>query len=132
MIQKAILLCLAIVVTLGTLNAQQCDLVLRGRVLHLENNEPIEAAYVWLVESAIGVATDSNGNFALKNLCPGQQTIQITFIGHKEIKQSIVLSAGNSNLTFKMEEEAVALTGVEVHGHREAVQTTTAVSRQQG
>ena len=27
-----------------------------------------------------------------------------------------------------MEEEAVALTGVEVHGHREAVQTTTAVS----
>jgi iron complex outermembrane recepter protein len=128
MIQKAILLCLAMVASLSTLTAQQCDLVLRGRVLHLENNQPIEAAYIWLAESAIGVATDANGNFALKNLCPGQQTIQITFIGHKEIKQSIVLSAGNSNLTFKMEEEAVALTGVEVHGHREAVQTTTAVS----
>ena len=128
MIQKAILLCLAMAVSLGILNAQQCDLVLRGRVLHLENNQPIEAAYVWLPESSLGVATDANGNFTFRNLCPGKKTIQITFIGHKEVKQSILLSAGTSNFTFKMEEEAVALTGVEVHGHREAVQTTTAVS----
>ncbi|MDA0315170.1 MAG: TonB-dependent receptor [Bacteroidetes bacterium] len=128
MIQKAILLCLAMAVSLGTLKAQKCDLILRGRVLHLENNQPIEAAYVWLSESATGVATDANGNFAIKNLCSGQKTIQITFIGHKEIKQSLILSTGKSNLTFKMEEEAVALTGVEVHGHREAVQSTTAVS----
>ncbi|MCM0041301.1 MAG: TonB-dependent receptor [Algoriphagus sp.] len=115
-------------VSLGTLFAQKCALVLRGKVLHLENNQPIEAAYVWLSESATGVATDANGNFMLTNLCPGQQTIQITFLGHKEIKQSLVLNTATSKLTFKMEEEAVALTGVEVHGHREAVQTTTAVS----
>ena len=50
MIQKAILLCLALVASVGTLSAQKCDLVLRGRVLHLENNQPIEAAYVWLSE----------------------------------------------------------------------------------
>lgn len=128
MIQKAILLCLVIVLSLGTLSAQKCDLVLRGRVLHLENNQPIEAAYVWLPESATGVVTDANGNFMLKNLCQGQQTIQITFIGHKEIKQSIGLNSATSNLTFKMEEEAVALGTVDVHGHREVVQTTTAVS----
>lgn len=128
MIQKAAVLILAIVASLGTLSAQKCDLVLRGRVLHLENNQAIEAAYVWVSESATGVATDANGNFVLKNLCPGPQTIQITFIGHKEIKQSIVLNSGTNNLTFKMEEQAVALSGVEVHGHREVVQTTTAVS----
>ena len=103
MIQKAILLGLVMAVSLGTLYAQKCDLILRGRVLHLENNQPIEAAYVWLSESATGVATDANGNFTLSNLCPGQQTIQITFIGHKEIKQSIVLNSATSNLTFKME-----------------------------
>ena len=132
MIQKAILLCLAMVASLSTLRAQECDLVLRGRVLHLENNQPIEAAYVWLPESSLGVATDANGNFTFRNLCPGKKTIQFTFIGHKEVKQSILLSAGTSNFTFKMEEEAVALTGVEVHGHREAVQTTTAVSNLYG
>ena len=128
MIQKAILLCLVLILSLGTLSAQKCDLVLRGRVLHLENNQPIEAAYIWLSESATGVVTDANGNFMLKNLCQGQQTIQITFIGHKEIKQSIGLNSAINNLTFKMEEESVALGTVDVHGHREAVQTTTAVS----
>uniref|UniRef100_UPI0040484786 TonB-dependent receptor n=1 Tax=Algoriphagus sp. TaxID=1872435 RepID=UPI0040484786 len=128
MIQKAILLCLVLILSLGTLSAQKCDLVLRGRVLHLENNQPIEAAYIWLSESSTGVVTDANGNFMLKNLCQGQQTIQITFIGHKEIKQSIGLNSAINNLTFKMEEESVALGTVDVHGHREAVQTTTAVS----
>ena len=86
MIQKAILLGLAMALSMGTLIAQQCDLVLRGRVLHLENNQAIEAAYVWLPESSLGVATDANGNFTFRNLCPGKKTIQITFIGHKEIK----------------------------------------------
>ena len=105
MIQKAALLILALVASLSTLTAQECDLVLRGKVLHLENNQPIEAAYVWHSESATGVATDANGNFALKNLCPGQQTIQITFIGHKEIKQPILLNSGTNILTFKMEED---------------------------
>lgn len=128
MIQKAILLGMAMLVSIGTLSAQKCDLILRGKVLHLENNQPIEAAYVWLSESATGIATDTNGNFILKNLCPGQQTILITFIGHKEFRQTLDLNSGTNNLTFKMEEESVALTGVEVHGHREAVQTTTAVS----
>ena len=127
MIQKAILLLVLLLSLHSALQAQKCDLVLRGRVLHRENNQPIEAAYVWLLESKSGISTDASGNFILRDLCPGKYTLQIQYLGHKEIKQQLTLNAGSSNQTFLMEEEAVDLSGVEVHGHRESVQTTTAV-----
>ena len=127
MIQKAILLLVLLLSLHSALHAQKCDLVLRGRVLHRENNQPIEAAYVWLLESKSGISTDASGNFILRDLCPGKYTLQIQYLGHKEIKQQLTLNAGSSNQTFLMEEEAVDLSGVEVHGHRESVQTTTAV-----
>jgi len=128
MIQKAILLLGLFIVLHSSLLAQQCDLVFRGRVLHLENNQPIESAYVWLLESKSGISTDANGNFMLRGLCPGKYTLQIQYLGHKEIRQQLTLSAGSSNQTFLMEEEAMNLGSVEVHGHRESVQTTTAVN----
>ena len=127
MIQKAILLLVLLLSLHSALHAQKCDLVLRGRVLHRENNQPIEAAYVYILESKSGISTDANGNFILRDLCPGKYTLQIQYLGHKEIKQQLTLNAGSSNQTFLMEEEAVDLGGVEVHGHRESVQTTTAV-----
>jgi len=127
MIQKAMLLLVLILSLNSALHAQKCELVLRGRVLHKENNQPIEAAYVWILESKSGISTDANGNFILRDLCPGKYTLQIQYLGHKEIKQQLTLNAGSSNQTFLMEEEAVDLGGVEVHGHRESVQTTTAV-----
>ncbi|MFN5337150.1 MAG: TonB-dependent receptor [Bacteroidota bacterium] len=128
MIQKGGLFILCLAWVCISVQAQQCTLTLRGKILHLENNEPIEAAYVWLVESNKGVPSDANGNFILKDLCPGTFTLQIRFIGHKEINRSITLNASTTSQTFLMEEEAVDLAGVEVHGHQEVVQTTTSVS----
>lgn len=127
MIQKAILLLGLFIVLHSSLLAQQCDLVFRGRVLHLENNQPIESAYVWLLESKSGISTDANGNFMLRGLCPGKYTLQIQYLGHKEIRQQLTLNEGSSNQTFLMEEETMNLGSVEVHGHRESIQTTTAV-----
>lgn len=128
MIQKGVFTIILIVLSLAQAMAQKCDLVLRGKILHLENDQPIEAAYVWILETRTGGVTDQNGNFVVKELCPGTYTVTVQYLGHKEIRQTINLSGSTTNQTFKMQEESVALSGVEVHGHREAVQTTTAVS----
>nr|WP_207758609.1 TonB-dependent receptor [Algoriphagus lutimaris] len=108
--------------------AQKCDLSIRGRILHQENNDPIEGAYIWVIESATGAVSDENGNFIVKNLCQGEYHITIQYLGHKEIKDSISLSSNNFNKTYRLEEESLDLGGVEIHGHRFAVQTTTAVT----
>ena len=107
---------------------QKCDLSIRGKIIHLENNEPIFGAYVWIAESKTDAVSDENGNFFIKDLCPGIYNLTIQYLGHREIKETIDLTAGALNKTFRMEEESMELSGVEIHGHREAVQTTTSVS----
>ncbi len=108
--------------------SQTCDLSIRGKILHLENNEPIEGAYIWVVESASGAVSDQYGNFIVKELCEGSYTLTIQYLGHKEIRDSITLSSTNFNKTYRLEEESMELGGVEIHGHQLAVQTTTSVS----
>jgi iron complex outermembrane recepter protein len=112
--------------------AQKCNLTLRGKVLHQENDEPIEAAYIWIMENRSGAISDQNGNFIIRELCPGTYTIKVQFLGHKEILQTIQLSGNTINQTFRLTEESLALEGVEVHGHKEAVLTTTAVTSLSG
>jgi iron complex outermembrane receptor protein len=107
---------------------QSCELSIRGKVIHLENNEPILGAYIWIQETNTGTVTDENGNFTLKNLCQGSYTITIQYLGHQEIQEKIELTAGTLNKTFRMQEESLELSGVEIHGHRDAVQTTTALT----
>jgi iron complex outermembrane receptor protein len=107
---------------------QKCDLILRGKILHRENDNPIEAASIILLETRTGAISDQNGNFVVRELCPGTYTLSVQYLGHKEIRQTINLSGTTTAQTFRMEEESLDLSGVEVHGHREAIQTTTAVS----
>lgn len=107
---------------------QSCTLTLRGKILHLENDDAIEAAYVWILETRTGAVSDQNGNFVVRDLCPGTYTVTVQFLGHKEIRQTVNLTGNSTAQTFRMEEESLDLGSVEVHGHREAVQTTTAVS----
>jgi len=108
--------------------AQDCSSSIRGKIIHLENNEPIEAAYIWVSEVNDGAVSDQNGNFIIKNLCLGKYTLSIQFLGHKTINDTINLTSIIFNKTYRMEEESMNLVGIEVHGHRDAVQTTSSVS----
>lgn len=110
------------------INAQDCNLIIRGKVIHLENNEPIDAAYIWITEAEKGAITDQNGNFNVKGLCAGEYTITVQYLGHKPIIETFTLSSSNYTKTYRMEDESHTLQAVEVHGHRDAVQTTTSVS----
>ncbi|WP_026967455.1 TonB-dependent receptor [Algoriphagus terrigena] len=130
MLHKASLCLFSFFVLLGSqlAAAQSCNLVLRGKILHLENDDAIEAAYVWILETRTGAVSDQNGNFVIRELCPGTYTVTVQYLGHKEIRQTVNLTGNSTAQTFRMEEESLDLGGVEVHGHREPVQTTTAVT----
>lgn len=106
---------------------EACMLVLRGKVVHEENNEPIEGAYVWLIEAETGAVTDALGNFRIQKICPDEQTLRVQYLGHKEYIEKITLIS-NMNLTIRMSAEEVQLEGVEIHGHEDALLTTNSVS----
>ncbi|MFC5623845.1 TonB-dependent receptor [Algoriphagus winogradskyi] len=120
---------MSVILLLGhTLYGQDCKLSIRGKIIHLENNEPIEAAYIWVAEAEEGAVSDQNGNFTIKNLCSGSYILTIQYLGHKTITDTFNLETNTYSKTYRMEEESLGLQSVEVHGHRDAVQTTTAVS----
>lgn len=99
-----------------------CKYVLRGKVVHLENNEPIEGALVWLVEHEISAVTDVQGNFRIGGLCAKKDRVKIQYIGHQEHLEQIEIN-GNLSLTFRLQAEDIDLEGVDIHGHQEALMT---------
>lgn len=107
---------------------QSCDLSFRGKVIHLENHEPINGAYIWITETQSGVISDENGNFTINDLCQGFYSLTIQYLGHQAIQEKIEFLSSTLTKTFRMREESFELSGVEIHGHRDAVQTTSSVS----
>jgi iron complex outermembrane receptor protein len=110
---------------------ENCILTIRGKILHEENNEPIEAAYIWIKELETGTASDINGNFRLNNLCPGNYELKISYLGHADVTERIEIKA-NANFTFRLHAEDINLEGVEIHGHQDAIITTTSVNALRG
>lgn len=93
----------------------------------MENNQSIPGAYIWIEEVKNGAITDDDGNFIIRDLCAGTYTLKIQFLGHKEIIETITLEKGSFNKTYRLEEDSMELEGVEIHGHQDAIQTTTAI-----
>lgn len=110
---------------------ETCTVTLRGKILHAENNEPIENAFIWVDELESGFISDEKGNFRIDHLCKGSYSIKVTYLGHQEERKTINLEK-NSSVTFRMKGEDIELEGIEIHGHRDAVITTSTVSSLRG
>lgn len=108
-----------------------CGFTIRGKVLHDENNEPIENAYVWIDELAEGAISDEKGNFRVDSICEGKYSVKVNYIGHLE-ETKVLKVDKNVNVTFRMKGADIVLEGVEIHGHRDAVITTNSVSSLSG
>jgi iron complex outermembrane receptor protein len=109
----------------------ECRLTLRGKVVHQENNEPIEGAVVWLIEHKKSAVTDSKGNFRIDDLCPKTDQIKIQYIGHREYTEAVDVGGGK-NFTFRLQAEDINLEGVDIHGHQDALLTSNTLSSLRG
>lgn len=124
-------LLLLLIGVISSASQENCTLTIRGKILHEENNEPIEAAYIWIKELETGTTSDINGNFRLNNLCPGNYELKISYLGHADVTETIEIKA-NANFTFRLHAEDINLEGVEIHGHQDAIITTTSVNALRG
>ncbi|MGB0881508.1 MAG: TonB-dependent receptor [Vicingaceae bacterium] len=60
------------------------------------NGKPVSFANVGLVGTSYGVATDINGKYKLSNVPAGKYTLQISSVGFKNFKKSLVVKAGET------------------------------------
>ena len=103
--------------------------IVRGMVIDEENKEPVIGAGVFIDGTNKGIATDIDGQFALK--VPSATSLVISYIGYEKqkVRVSSLLSSDN-NVIMLEEDEAIDFSGIaggvvtvvpnydDVYGHR--------------
>jgi iron complex outermembrane receptor protein len=72
-----------------------CECFVKGVVKDRHTAQPIVGATVLIVGHSNGVFTDENGRYELRNLCPGNYTLECRIVGYSSFEQKIDLTAGH-------------------------------------
>ena len=92
------------------------DRLIQGRVVDTETNLPLPYANVFIDNSTFGVATDSDGNFEIRDIPYISFNLVISYVGFKPkfIPINNNQALGNNRFIIEMEEEQLELGPIEV------------------
>ena len=89
--------------------AQAQQGTITGRVTDAATNQPIAAAQVAVVGTNQGTQTNTDGQYTLRGVGPGQVEVRVLRLGYAELRKGVNVAAGQSaTLDFAM--SAVAMT----------------------
>ncbi len=80
---------------LGTIPVSQaqtaCPATVTGRIVAVDNREPLPGATAVIRELVTGAVADTAGNFRLPAICPGQYTIDYQFVGYVSVSHVVTV-----------------------------------------
>lgn len=113
--KQGIILSLSFFIFLNQIYCQN-SFSISGRVTDLKTGQPLYGASISIADDKLGTATDSSGNYILKNISSGHHIIEVSYTGYATITEHIELF---SNLqknyalnTLIVENQGVVVTGV--------------------
>lgn len=86
---------------------------IQGVISDSTTKQPLFGASVIIQGTAMGAATDLDGNYKLSQISPGRYTIIISYIGYKEKSIAVVVDAGVTRKLY-VALQSVALEGQEI------------------
>jgi iron complex outermembrane recepter protein len=89
--------------------AQDVRYHISGKVIDLENGEPLPGAEIYIHELVTGTITDVNGNFRFQDLKPARYHIHIKYIGYESIFEYINLNQDIDGVIFPMQRSSLEL-----------------------
>ncbi len=88
-----------------------------GKVINAETGEPLIGANIVIKGTAKGASTDSDGEFVIKNLEPGNYTIVVNYIGFiKQAEKIKVIANRTVEINFELQPSLLDLNEVIVTG----------------
>ncbi len=119
-IRKFLLIGAFLLINLFNSFAQNQKSGINGKITD-ENGEPVPGALVKIVNSTSSTTSDFNGQFNLKNIPAGKQTVQVSSVGMTSISKEVSLKSGeNQSLNFRLSTNVQQMQTVSVIGRTEA------------
>ncbi len=85
------------------LASAQAQATISGRVTDATSGEPIAAAQVSVVGTALGTGTNSEGRYTIRGVRPGSVELRVLRVGYSEQKQSVTAAAGRRGAGTRVE-----------------------------
>ena len=126
MITRIGLLVLLIIFSHTSVKAQDCRFTIRGQVL-LEGNAIPEGATVTLQSSGEIFIADQSGIFIFEHLCSGTYILEVRFVGHQSIRDTILLQSSVLK-KYVLNAENTVLGTITVHDDHTRVEENRNVS----
>lgn len=89
-----------------------------GTVTDAETGLPLPGATVIIAGTTTGSATDSDGIYVIRDLSPGNYSIEASFVGYEGEFRSVTLQDANVTVNFSMQISSQALKAMEVFASR--------------
>jgi iron complex outermembrane recepter protein len=99
-------------ISLATAAAQSGKGGIAGRILDAQSQTPLPGATVFLPDLNRGTATDTDGNFEIKDLPAGRFSVQVTFIGFE--KKVVPVTVRETTTAMKVSLDPSSFTAQEV------------------
>ena len=116
---------LALLLAALPLLAQRYEIT--GRVIEKGSGKPVEFATIVILETERWAVTAADGTFALRNLPPGNGTIEISCLGYVTHREKIAVSGNRKDVVFSLAEDNLTLAEVVVTA--QDVSSSAATSR---
>jgi hypothetical protein len=89
-----------------------------GKVTSADLQIPLAKASVFLSNATFGGATDNDGNFALRNVKPGQYELVVSYVGYESYHKTILVGSAPINLNIAMQMKSIGLAEVTIGVHK--------------
>ena len=111
-----------------SIGRKSCAIIFKGKV-YAAGNDSLPYATVEIKEINKGVVTDEQGNFLIKNICPGTYTVECNYLGFKSIVKQITFNK-NISYDFLMMSEDIQVQEVEIRDTKRKEEKNEMISQQ--
>lgn len=107
---------LALGILLANQKAMAQQAVLLGKVLN-EASQPLAGASILLKNTTQSTSTNSEGDFEIRNLTPGNYVIQVSYVGYLTQEKSILLTSSSPQISITLVPDDEAIEEVVIVGY---------------
>ncbi|MCC5946516.1 MAG: TonB-dependent receptor [Bernardetiaceae bacterium] len=96
---------------------QSCRLVVEGKVIDANTQEPLIGATILIKQLDKGCPSNTKGNFRLHKICEGTYLFEVRMVGYKTLRKEVHLHEDTPQITFNLTPNEQLLQNLIVEDH---------------